>query len=519
MASKLPQPSAENKPKNSVLLILTGILALGVFFIFRLIYLNEPAGNDESLYYYCGSKVLEWGKPYYDYYEMKPPMLFYSYGLAVLLAGFTVKGMHLASMFIGLISSALVFNLLRRKYSTDLAFSSSAIWLLAYSSPMVYGTYLMSEHFVILYFLMALQFVLYRDFKFRDLVLAGVFMGTALLVKQTAILFFPAWLVLLMVKSGKWKNLAGFSLGVLGICLINFVILVLSHTLDEAYYWLIQFPGEYISRNGLEEGLRNLKMFAYGILRIDFFYWLLAAVSIGFTMVSWKKKDHLFILLLFLGALISLVPGFRFYPQYWLSLVFVSALSLPVMFEKMNQLSRPWMWQSILLIGLLSQFYVRSDLYFPSTKNAGNKYMVGQHLERSKELSKYLKTVLNPNDDFLVLGAIPQLYIYTGKKASIRHVWTSMLSLQSPKNKAMQEEFMQTLNEKKPDLIVFSFSPYHWNLRDSDKDFLYNSTYRFVNLNYTKIGVMDLENGTIQTGSAATSLPERINTYAIYRKN
>lgn len=504
---------------TAILAITISVLCVAVFLYFRFLYVSEPAGNDESLYYYMGNKVWDFGKPYYDYYEMKPPMLFFSYALAVLVAGYTVEGMHLAGIAVSALTALFIFFTLRRKYSLSTALLSTSIWLLFYSSPMVYGTYLMSEHFVGLFASIGSFAILFKPLNVRNIFIAGIMMAAALLVKQSALVFFPAFVYLISRDDNKWKNFLIFGGAVLGFVAVNFLVILLFGSIEDARYWLFQFPKEYVSTTGIEQGIDNLIMFANGIFRVDFIFWAIFLATTITVLVNWKKRESKFALLLLLGAMASLLPGLRFYPQYWILLVFSAAFILPISFDKINSYRHSYVFVIVLLAGLITQFYVRSDFYFPDPNtNAGNKYMVGQFLERSKEMGKFLKRTVSKSDELLVLGAIPQLYIYAGKKAPVRHVWTSMLSLQSEKNKLMQEEFMTSINEIKPDYVVFSYSPYHWNLRSSNKDFIYTAGFRFVNHFYSKIAVMDLETGQIVTGSEAATLSERANTYAVYKK-
>ncbi len=519
MSSSQTTPGGGEQNSYKILAYIIGFVCIGVFLIFRFLYVSEPAGNDESLYYYAGAKVLDGGKPYFDYYEMKPPMMFYSYALTVLMAGFTVKGMHVAGIIISLLTAILVFLILKRKYTLPISFMSAAIWLLAFSSPMVYGTYLMSEHFVVLYTSIALFFVMFRDLSFRQILFGGIFLGAAILVKQSAIVLFPAFVYLISRGPLKWKNLMAFASGLAIIVGINFLTILLAGTLSEARYWLFTFPGEYVSTTTFSQGMNNLKMFGSGILGVDAFFWTLILFSSAACIYSIKKRESIFALLMLTGAIAAIFPGLRFYPQYWLLIIFAAAFSLPLMFDLVKNYKFSSGVFLLILAGISVHFMMRRDLYFPEIgKNTGNKYMVGQYLERSKQFSRQLNQVLENDDDLLILGSIPQLYLYTGKKSPIRHVWTSMLGLKTEKNKKMQEELIASITADKPEYVVFSFSPMHWNLRDSQGDYLYNATYRFVNRNYSKIGVMDLETGTYISGPDAAATPDRINTYALYKK-
>ena len=72
-------------------------LILAITTLIRLQYLDMPLERDESIYSYIGKLALNGGKPYVDFFEMKPPVMFYSYALLVGIFGYSATGVHLAA--------------------------------------------------------------------------------------------------------------------------------------------------------------------------------------------------------------------------------------------------------------------------------------------------------------------------------------------------------------------------------------------------------------------------------------
>ena len=85
-------------------------IILVVIAILHLQYLDIPLERDESLYAYLGKIALGGGKPYYDFYEMKPPMLFYSYALFIGVFGYSATGIHLAVVVIAVANTFFTFH-------------------------------------------------------------------------------------------------------------------------------------------------------------------------------------------------------------------------------------------------------------------------------------------------------------------------------------------------------------------------------------------------------------------------
>ena len=76
-----------------------GIIVVFLF-ILRLNLMDLPLERDESAYAYLGQRAGEGLAPYRDFYEMKPPFLFYGYALLNAVFGYSAWGLRLIACFL-----------------------------------------------------------------------------------------------------------------------------------------------------------------------------------------------------------------------------------------------------------------------------------------------------------------------------------------------------------------------------------------------------------------------------------
>ena len=486
----------------------------------RIYLLDFPAGNDESLYYLLGNETLKGNIPYSTFYEMKPPFLFYNYAYIVFLFGYSVKGLHLGALWISMLNAVLMYAFVHKYFSAKKAVQASVLFWILISSPFLNGMYLVAEHFVLLYTLGAMYFVVSHDDKEKvRLFIAGLLIGIAVLTKQTAVFFIPAITYLL------WRNKEGISFiqkmiwtgaGGLSLLLCNLMVLYFLGSLDEAYYWIISHGKAYTSKVGFGEGMTNLKHVLSLFIKN---YWIPLLLVLGglASMYLNKKTDYLlFVLLLVGGSLIALFPGLRFYSQYWILLLPGITLSGVWVTELKPGLKNTGLIFSFLLLAsVLSQY----KSYFPKNKELyADNLFGGQYFSKTALLSAKLDRIITKDENLLVLGGLPQTYLYTEKEPFTRHVWTSMINYKSKKCEEFRKELIADFEKTKPEYVLFSYNPYHWTMTKNHTDEIYNYMYRQVRMNYDKIMAVDLDNSHFYYQEQVGNLQEKANSIFVYKR-
>ncbi|HOY13527.1 MAG TPA: glycosyltransferase family 39 protein, partial [Saprospiraceae bacterium] len=278
----------------NILIVATTILVGAVFIYYRINYLYAPLGNDESVYLYLGKMAMHGGALYRDFYEMKPPMLFYSYGFLNALTGFSILGLHLNAIVIVLLTSFLIYKTYIRKYQKLPTMLACTIWALLFSSPMIYGNYLQSEHFVALFLVLIFYLLQFRSPSNRQIFISGLLYGAAILTKQTAIFFIVPGLFLIYelgnTKKERLQKLLIFTAGSLVIALFFLLVILAYGTYDDMMYWLFEFPSSYVGRITWENGQNYLLSFARQIFEFNAYFFGMVALALIFVFYGYKKR-------------------------------------------------------------------------------------------------------------------------------------------------------------------------------------------------------------------------------------
>jgi len=228
-----------------------GLLILGVLFVVfvRINLLGIPFERDEGAYQYFGQLVLEGKKPYLDFYEMKPPGIFYSYALLNWIFGSSVERAHAAFLFLNVFTIFFLY-LIGKKLLDNLC---GAIVGMSYGilslGPHVAGFTTQAEH-LITFFSSAGLLALVMAFQYKKLVFffsGGLLFGFSLLIKQSAIFFVlfsitSIFLYYVLIKPAQWKNciscLSAYFMGLGSIMGAAFLLVWFQGGFGEFLYWV-----------------------------------------------------------------------------------------------------------------------------------------------------------------------------------------------------------------------------------------------------------------------------------------
>ena len=513
-------PSNENWIKYAIF-CLAGIIFTATF-IYRFNFVSAPLASDESIYIYLGKLAMQGGIPYVDFYEMKPPLLFYIYGMVGLIFK-TASGIHIAALLLAILNSAIIFKILSRKFNSEASFLSSALFFWMYSSPFIFGNYLQSEHFVNLFNLLAISFIYQKEMNSRNIILAGVSLGLAFLIKQTALLLLPPLIILCSIQNKSFSKFIIDSLKLIGSFLvpviIAFVVVLATGGLNDAKFWLIDFPSEYAISTTIENKFYFLRLFGTQIIAFQYILWAVVFCAVLVLLFRIKNRNNIYLLSFLFFSILSIIPGFRYYGHYWLLIIPSAAFCLAYLVEvALNDTKFRALFLSIFSVLIVIQLFGNSKIFYSNDPDKEiSDIHFGQYHDIIKDIGVFLSKTLKPTDNLLVLGAIPQIYIYTDKIACTKHVWQPMLNYSNTKTIAMRKEMMSDLEKSRPKYVLFSFNPYHWGLKDSSNDNLYTKSYRFVENNYERVAIFENTPGKKYLGTEVKSVTLGANMYVVYK--
>ena len=475
-----PAPAAATPAWTMPEWAVAGILLLLVV-VLRWQYLDIPLERDESVYTYLGKIALQGGKPYHDFYEMKPPGLFYSYALLTGLFGYSGTGPHLALLFVALSNTLFTYLIARHLGGRRVAVVAAVAYIFLSLNPGTSGLYLGSEHVALLWGLPGLWLALQYPEHKRPylLVLSGVLLALAVLVKQTAAAFGVAvviyWLMQWRTKRTdfSWKPLLGWLAGGIAPVLGAVLIVWASGTMKEAQFWLSDYPQHYAtSTNENRVGLYFQTSWGLVSKSYEGYFWVMLA---GFLLL-WRSgistTYKVFLAAWLALSALTIVPGMRFYGHYYIMAFPAGCIVGALFFDVVGAWLQKREEMSVLLLslGLLwgaHHVLVESGMYFrPSLPAISRKYSPGNPFVEHEILSRELKKVVQPSDTIMVFGSDPQYYIYLDKTSPSRHMYMPFLSKsQFPEAFQWQQEVLGELKQLRPKYVIFNGYPYAWMTR------------------------------------------------------
>ena len=126
-------------------------LTMGVIILFlfiRIGFRDIPIERDEGSYAYMGQLLLKGEIPYKDFYEMKPPALYYSYAVLSALSGGDISMMHVWMALFLAIGGMLLFYLVRRWLDDGAGLIATLSYMVLAMMPFASGFSIQAEHMV-----------------------------------------------------------------------------------------------------------------------------------------------------------------------------------------------------------------------------------------------------------------------------------------------------------------------------------------------------------------------------------
>jgi 4-amino-4-deoxy-L-arabinose transferase-like glycosyltransferase len=239
------------KPANALVLALLGVFAYFIYLYTRARFVG-PISFDEESVVWGGWLMTQGGVPYRDFFEPKPPVIFFANYLGLLLFGFKDSLFRIVPTFLALLS-ILVFYLalVKRKvvpWLAALLTAQVALWLLG---PEFHDSGLNdSETYGLAFTLLGFSFgslsgPLENHARRLPLqILSGICFGLAIFSKELFLFSVaPAWLLAARGRAGRgwdWRQLLFSATGAAAVALALLIYLV-SHSAFGPYLDLVGF--------------------------------------------------------------------------------------------------------------------------------------------------------------------------------------------------------------------------------------------------------------------------------------
>ncbi len=132
----LPNSASSIKPRPAVWPLLI-LCALAV--VLRVPSFVEPLGRDCGEFLYIGRRMLDGARPYVDFWEHKPPGIFYAYALCVRVFGYSRTSPLVFSTVVHVATLLVVYAIGRRMAGPRAGFLAAAFFTASTAQPRFWG--------------------------------------------------------------------------------------------------------------------------------------------------------------------------------------------------------------------------------------------------------------------------------------------------------------------------------------------------------------------------------------------
>ncbi|MFH2063782.1 MAG: glycosyltransferase family 39 protein [Pseudomonadota bacterium] len=445
--------------------------------------LDVPLERDEGEYAYAAQLILSGSYPYAAVYNMKFPGTYFVYAVILSILGDTHQDIHFALLLVNGISILFLFLLAGKILNSFGAIFAAASFAVLSLSPSVQGMFANAEHFVVVFALAGIYFILLalESNKRHSFFIAGLLLGTSVVMKQNGILFvifgifFIAYhsMITRPVQRGtSCCRLLVFLAGVGTIIAVLFLWLVRVGIFDAFRFWTIDYAGTYVGQVPIRYAWRLFSNTFSAILRSAP---LLCAVSgFGLFLLPFLKKaatEKSFFLLLLLFSLLSICPGLYFRPHYFILLLPCASLLAGMAADFLIRLlsgyrsgiGRFGLPVFLVLICLGQAVAKQSDLLFHMTPFQISRLIYDRNpFPESLFIADFIREHSDTDDQVAILGSEPQILFYAKRKGVSGYIYMYPLMEKHAFAAKMRKDFIQDIEDHNPRYLVLVNISYSW---------------------------------------------------------
>jgi hypothetical protein len=472
-------------PDKKLLFFITLVTCVAIRFVLADIAFER----DEGEYAYAGTTILDGGLPYKDVYNMKLPGVYYSYSAIMYFLGRTVFGVRIGLIFVNIMSSFLMFLVAKKMFNKDTAWYSATAFLLMSMSFYALGITANAEHFLILFMLIGLVFLL--EETSLTIFTSGIFYALSLMMKQHAIffvLFAFIWLIIesftnsnntsvINKLSKALKKILIFSFGFSIPLLVLWYYMFSKGIFKQFYFLTVQYAAAYVSVEKFNLwGLKNFEM----IFKDNLGYWLICFISLfwilrsGFLKLKKQKnllagfsKMNFHLCSFWFLSFLSIIPGYYFRHHYFLLLSPASALLAGYgLAYLVKNIHKAKVFNTISVISALIVPLFIFKIREPRTV-LEKMYHSSDIFESTRDVCNLITSQKKNIGTFGMFGFEPQIFFYTKMKSASGYMYEYPMSENQPYAMSMAKQFISEIKSSKPDLLWIQ--PVFTGITESEK--------------------------------------------------
>lgn len=458
-----------------LILLATGFLRYGL--------IDVPLERDEGEYAYAAQLILSGNYPYKDVYNMKFPGTYFVYAIILSTLGHSHQDIHFALLLINGISILLLFLIAGKIIHSFGAVFAAASFAILSLSPSVQGMFANSEHFVVLFALAGIYFILsaLESSKRHHFFMAGLLLGVCVVMKQNGILFVIFGISYIVchlminkpVQGGEvCCRLLVFLAGVGTVIAILLLWLLRGGAFDAFWFWTIEYGGTYVGQIPIKYGLKLFSGNFSAIFGSAPLLWMVSGS--GLCLLLFRKRgatEKTFFLLLTVFSLLSICPGLYFRPHYFLLLLPIASLLAGLTVDFLINLlsgyrsgiSKFGLPAFFVLICLGQAFAGQSDLLFHMTPFQISRWIYDKNpFPESLFIADFIREHSNGDDRIAILGSEPQILFYAKRRGASGYIYMYPLMENHAFAAKMRKDFIQDIEDQNPRYLVLVNISYSW---------------------------------------------------------
>ncbi len=458
--------------KSGGLWLLALSLALSIFLRVPLLFQHPFTFVDEAWFASTSKVLVEGGNLYQDVWCNNQPLPLFFGELLFQVFGLHMDAIHLGSLFLVFLVSALLFCIGSSFFSPAVGGGAALTYALlstTYYTPRIIGT--TTEALMVVFTCAAIYCFLQGRVNARvyGFFGAGLLSFLAVISKPAAVTQLVLFFILLLPRRSQPKGLHLKSLALLGagyLCGLSLLVLYLADagSLDLWWYQSLISRVEYVSQITLPDFLSKLirQPFSFGL--ITSWIWLL---SWGGRQGKEKNRTAYWVILSWLvSAFVGVSMGRRFYANYFIQMFPAMSLLAAVGVTHLWQMPRKrlnkiFLYTSgvlFLLPFLWFQARVMVHWYFFVDPQAHSQIQLwGMCVENREvvEASNYIRSRTQSGDSIFVWGPKPELYFLSGRDMATRYpVYDVANNSEPPFDASADLETVEVLRKVRPRYII-----------------------------------------------------------------
>ena len=485
------------------------LLVLGFNFFIRVRLAATPLERDEGEYAYTGQLLLQGIPPYQLAYNMKFPGTYLAYALIMAVGGETTQGIHVGLAFVTSLTAVLVAIISGKLSGRAAGLLAAASYVLLAATPAAFGLAGHATHFVALFTTagtLALLAGAERPTLWRW-GLAGLLFGSAILMKQHAVLLAGAglaWLGWRMrraecgvrnaekaqtsaphptlplnrptpgrseegskaggARRNSWSPLmksgVAYCLGCALPLLVTTIYLAAAGVWRPFIFWTIQYASQYASAVSIQTAGISFQNGFSPVFNATWPLWLLGLIGGGAVLFSRDRLRLSLGVLLLLGGMLAAVPGYHFRGHYFLAampgLALLIGAALAAAWQRISDIQGRVILSGVVSSALAVTVWSNWQIWFQLTPDqvARQMYSLNPFLE-SPKVADYLRANTAPGERIAVVGSEPQIYFHAGRPSATGYIYMYALTEPQPYAQKMRAEFAREIETAQPRYIVF----------------------------------------------------------------